>query len=163
MSIARKMAEVANAAGIILNPHWFTRTENIVYDCLSRDHNLTNTQLVTMLCFFVPTQIAEDFTISPLHHEIISFLSSLLTSTPGAKPSPKAPQKMQCAHGSDGLSFVNQSEWYIRYWSSSASTKDTGLLAPSTEPCEKASSRPVSSLSSDFAPVAPQWTMWHRP
>jgi hypothetical protein len=131
MSVDCKMTEMANAAGIVLNPHWLPGKENIVSDCLSR--------------------------------EIISFLSSLLWSTSWMKPSPKAPQKTQCAHGGDGLSFVNQSEWQIRYVSSSASTKATGLLAPSAKPCEKASSLPVSSPSSDSAHFAPPWTMWHKP
>jgi hypothetical protein len=57
MSITCKIAEVANAAGIVLDPHWLPGKENIVYDCLSRDHNLTDTQIVTMLRLFFPHRL----------------------------------------------------------------------------------------------------------
>jgi hypothetical protein len=51
------MAKVANASGIVLYSQWLPGKENIVFDCLSYDSNLSDSQLDTMLCFFIPEKI----------------------------------------------------------------------------------------------------------
>jgi hypothetical protein len=52
MMISCKMDKVANASGIVLYSQWLPVKENSVSDCLSHNHNLSDTQLDTILCFF---------------------------------------------------------------------------------------------------------------
>jgi hypothetical protein len=89
MLIARKMAEIVNAADIILHSQWLPGEDNIVFYCLSCDHHLPDPDLVNMLRISPPKHIVEDFTINQLPIKIISFIFSLVQNPPEPTPSSK--------------------------------------------------------------------------
>jgi hypothetical protein len=99
MIIARKMAEVAKAAGIILYSQWLPVKENIVSDRMSRDHNLPDSDCIQVLHLFIPEQISEDFIINQLPIKIASFLIWLMQSMPETMISPRVSTKTTNARG----------------------------------------------------------------
>jgi hypothetical protein len=163
MLIARKMAEIANAASIVLYSQWLPGKENIVSDCLSRDHNMSDSDLVHMLRLFIPEQIAEAFTINQLPNEIVSFICSLVQNKPETMPSPKVQPKMPSDPGTDGSHSVNKSELQTHYLSSLQSQNGTDSLAPFVKPCAREPSQQDVSRNSSTGHAEPPWTTWHRP
>jgi hypothetical protein len=110
MSIAHKMAENANSAGIVIYSQWLPGKENIVYNCLLHDHNMSDPNLIHMICLFIPEQIAVDFTINHLPSKTISFVFSLVLKMPEMAPSPKGQPTTPSDAGQDGSSYMNKSE-----------------------------------------------------
>jgi hypothetical protein len=163
MLIARKMVEIANAASIVLYSQWLPVKENIVPDCLSRDHNMSDPKLLHMLRLFIPSQIAVDFSINPLPSVIISFIFSLVQNPPDMTLSPKELPKMTSAPRNAGSSSVNNLELQIHYLSTLKSWTGTDSLAPFVKPCMKEPSPPEGTWNSSLGHAEPPWTTWHRP
>jgi hypothetical protein len=78
MLIARKMAEIANADGVVLYSQWLPGKENIVYDCISRNHNMSDPDLVHM--HFYPQTYFRG-----LHHQSLAQQNRLLRLLVGAE------------------------------------------------------------------------------
>jgi hypothetical protein len=61
---------------------WFPGVENEVADSLSRDHHINDNELTSIFFSKTPSQVTQEFKISPLPQEISSFLLSMLQSLP---------------------------------------------------------------------------------
>jgi hypothetical protein len=82
---------------------------NEVADSLSRDHHLSDTDLLTLLRRNIPEQVPEDFKIYPLPPSVELKITTWLCSLPPATQSPAAPQRSKIATGDTGRPTSRQS------------------------------------------------------
>jgi hypothetical protein len=61
---------------------WFPGKDNEVADSLSRDMDLSDTELTTHILTNFPSQVPHSFNIVPLPNEIVSWMTSLLLTLP---------------------------------------------------------------------------------
>jgi hypothetical protein len=92
LDIAQETAELIMSHDSCLYSQWFHGKLNEVADSLSRDHHLSDTDLLTLLHHNIPEQVPEDFKIYPLPPSIKLKIMTWLCSLPPATQSPAAPQ-----------------------------------------------------------------------
>jgi hypothetical protein len=92
LDIAQETAELIMSHDSCLYSQWFHGKLNEVADSLSRDHHLSDTDLLTLLHHNIPEQVPEDFKIYPLPPSIELKIMTWLCSLPPAMQSPAAPQ-----------------------------------------------------------------------
>jgi hypothetical protein len=99
---SRKMAKILIRAKSRLISEWIPGDTNKVADSLSRDTNLSDADLTTLLRLHVPLQLPPNFAIKVLPAEISLWLTSLLQQLPDPKQSLNRPIRSQLQHGSVG-------------------------------------------------------------
>jgi hypothetical protein len=77
-----------------LASEWIPGDTSKVADSLSRDTDLSDADLITLICVYIPLQLPH-FDIRPLPTEISSLLTSLLQKLPAPKESPNRPIRSQ--------------------------------------------------------------------
>ena len=167
--------EVARAtASLIMDHHsclysqWFQGKLNNVADALSRDHHLSDLDLLTLLYSAVPEQVPEGFKICPLPPVVVSRITTWLRSLPPATQSPTEPQPSGIATGGIGKPTSNSSN--SRTTPTSASSPEvskTELLQDLALPSERTTSKTTRVhqmlLRQYLAQSAPPLMLWHRP
>ena len=93
LRISRALATLLIDSKATLYSKWFPGRENDVADILSRDHHLTNEQLVSLLSSHCPEQMPTDFAIVPLPLELCSQITTWLLKLPPSSQSPKVPTR----------------------------------------------------------------------
>ena len=110
IEVARKFAYLCMDANICHFSQWFPGKENDVSDALSRDDDRSDEELTNILYSHVPEQMPEHFKIVPLPQEIVSWLTSLLSTLPVKAQLQERHTRTKLGRGGDGLSTQNQSE-----------------------------------------------------
>jgi hypothetical protein len=164
MESARHLACLTIKSKTCLYSQWIKGAKNGVSDILSRDHHLSNDQIVSLVTLHLPHQIPHGFIIQSLPDEIDLWLTSKLRSQPEATQSPKPPVRSIYGAGSDGSSTWTRLE-------SRMTSSSTPSIAPNAidsweplwQPCVAPDSAPLGLLRSRPSNASPPWTMWHRP
>ena len=81
---------------------WFQGVLNEIADSRSRDHHLSDSELLNLLHSCVPEQIPSNFRICPLPQDIVSKIMTWLLNLPPSTQSPKEPQQSKLATGATG-------------------------------------------------------------
>ena len=89
--VARATAQLLLDHSSVLFSKWFPGKENQVADSLSRDHHLTNAELLPLLHSSFPEQMPQDFAIFPLPRKLSSQITTWLRRLPPSSQSPKVP------------------------------------------------------------------------
>jgi hypothetical protein len=167
LKVARTIARLLMKTKSALHSLWFAGIENIVADCLSRDHHLTDDQLLTLLYLHVPEQLPPGFHISQLPRALSCQVTSWLVSLPQDTQLLTTPTRSKLATG-DGI--LNTSTP-----SNLATTPSLNPLTSGPAPASSAALSPPT-VSSDSVPLitkimTSQWrehaavplTQWLRP
>ena len=104
LKVARAIARLLFKTKSALHSLWFAGILNIVADCLSRDHHLSDDLLLALLSLHVPEQLPPGFRISRLPQGLSSQVTSWLASLPRATQSPTIPTRSKLATGAGTLS-----------------------------------------------------------
>ena len=110
IEVARKFAYLCMEANICHFSQWFPGKENDVSDALSRDDDRSDEELTNILYSHVPEQMPPHFKIVPLPQEIVSWLTSLLSTLPVKTQLQERHTRTKLGRGEDGLSMQDQSE-----------------------------------------------------
>jgi hypothetical protein len=102
LDIARETADLIMCHDSCLYSQWFCGKLNEVADSLSRDHHLSDTDLLTVLHCNIPEQVPKDFKFYPLPPSVELKITTWLCSLPPATQSPAAPQRSKIATGDTG-------------------------------------------------------------
>jgi hypothetical protein len=167
LKVARAIARLLLKTKSALHSLWFAGIENIVADCLSRDHHLSDELLLALLSLHVPEQLPPGFRISPLPLGLSSQVISWLSSLPPAMQSPKIPTRSKLATGA-GISSIYTPSNSATTLSSNPSMNGPApeLFAASSLPTENSGSVPPISrivLNQWRAHAAVPQTQWLRP
>ena len=100
--VARKLARVVLNSKTLLYSQHLPGKFNIIADSLSRDFEIPANQLSSHLLSLFPTQLAQDFRISPLPPAISCFIGSILSELPKGKRLPKAHTTSEVCLGGNG-------------------------------------------------------------
>ena len=134
-STARHLARLLQQSSTMLYSQWFPGQDNDVSDCLSRDHTLSNTQLITMLTYFAPSQLTHNFRIVELPSEIKSWTYSLLEKMPV-----KMQRQVKRKNSAMAISFAGQNSCNnlaFKTTTSSPVSKNLGHKHSSSQPLPK--------------------------
>jgi hypothetical protein len=164
MEGARHLAHLLIEMQACLYSQWIKGAYNGVSNVLSRDHHLSDPQIVSLITLHFPTQIPNGFRLHSLPDEIASWLTSKLQTQPAATQSPKPPVPGIYGAGSGGsnTSIPLASSTTI----SLMTLQDPNATAswePLWQPCATPDSAPPGSRNSKPNNASPPWTMWHRP
>ena len=143
--LARELARLVMENGCVLYSQWFPGEDNIVADCLSRDHHLSNLALTHLLYSHAPEQMPPDFLISPLSPKLLSRVTSALQKLPPSTESPKAPQRSHLATG--GGMWSTSEPW------NSMATSSWRSSPPTTGPRPYRPSLPPTRTSNSVLPI----------
>ena len=164
LKLARKYAEILIEASSQSHSQWFKGKANGVSDCLSRDYNLSDQELTLLLQHCIPEQVPQNFHISPLPKEIVSWLTSLMRTQPDKMLPPKVPTKSDLQLSTDGSNFLATLDSEMTHsWTDSPSPSGTEPSEPLQLPCEKADTLLTDTIDWWRGPLPPPWTTWHRP
>jgi hypothetical protein len=101
--------QVAQATATLMMDHdstvysqCFKGKSNEVADAFSRDHHLSDTQLLNLFLSLIQEQIPNNFRICPLLPDAVSRIMTWLHSLPPLTQSPKEPQQCKLATGAIG-------------------------------------------------------------
>ena len=108
IEVARKFAYLCMEANICHFSQWFPGKENDVSDALSRDDDRSDEELTNILYSHVPEQMPPHFEIVPLPQEIVSWLTSLLSTLPVKTQLQERHTRTKLGRGEDGLSMQDQ-------------------------------------------------------
>ena len=75
---ARYLASLCIEHDLCIYGQHFKGIWNIVADCLSRDHHIPDNVLTALLSILCPSQMPQNFHISPVPQEIVSWLYRIL-------------------------------------------------------------------------------------
>ena len=164
LTIARSHASRLLHNKCIDYSQWFPGEENDVADALSRDDHLSDAELTSLLFSSVPSQMHQNFKISPLPPEIDSFLSSLLETLPAKTQIQEAHTRSKVSRGHVGQHSSSQS---VSPMTSSSPISPTGKeqssQAPLQKPSEEENFREKLALPFLQRQSAPPWTTFRRP
>jgi hypothetical protein len=165
--LAREVAQLVLDHGCVLASQWFPGKENIVSDCLSRDHHLNDADLTRLLVSNVPDQVPQDWHISPLPPELLWRTTRALLTLPASTQSPKVPTRSELATGAGTLNTSTQSSWTTTSTSNHC-PRSTELVSsvPSLQPTGTCVSAPTifqTAQTQYLEHVAPPSTRWLRP
>ena len=164
MQTARHLATLLINSKTCLFSQWVEGEANGVSDILSRDHHLTDSEVVALILTSCPEQVPNGLHLHPLPKEIVSWLTSKLQEQPETMQLPKEPTRSKYAAGSAGLNTSAQlASGMTSSLTSSAEAKSTESLVPSLKPSEPVDSAPNGLTFLKRHNVEPPWTMWLRP
>jgi hypothetical protein len=89
--IARRLAHFLMDHSVHHYAQWFPGKSNLVADSLSRDFDLSDSELIHSLCSRFPSQVPTAFRIVPLPSEVVSFIGAALRRVPIAQQLPSRP------------------------------------------------------------------------
>ena len=116
---------------------WFPGIENNVADALSREMDLSDDDLTTLLRLSFPTQIPTNFVIVPLPNEIVSWLTSLLQQMPVNERFREEHTRTTLGHGTDGISTASPPDSNTTHTSHPfLDNRKSNLSEPSPSPSE---------------------------
>ncbi len=147
---------------------WFQGVLNEIADSLSRDHHLSDSELLILLHSCVPEQIPNNFRICPLPQDVVSKITTWLLSLPPSTQSPTAPPRSKLATGDIGTRTSRPSNWTTIHSSlPSHEPNNTDSSPDSPPPSEPMTSNPTpvhqQLLHQYLAQSEPPSTRWHRP
>merc|ERR1712018_111688 len=86
---------------------WFSGEDNSIADSLSRDHQITDFEITSLLHHFTSSQIPPNLKMFPLPQEIVSWICSWLQKMPEKMLSQEIQQRSKIVHGIDGKKFLS--------------------------------------------------------
>jgi hypothetical protein len=164
LRIARKYAELLMDSGTCLYSQHIKGKHIGVTDSLSRDHNLDNEELTSLLYFALPLQMPPNFNINPVPNEISSFVTSVILDSPVTKLLSQTPIKSTKLLGPDGASIPHPSDLQTHGYSSFLQAKNKGSLGVLPKPSAKEDTPPPPEKTlSPRERCALPWTALVRP
>ena len=164
MQTARHLASLLIDSKTCLFSQWVEGEANGVSDILSRDHHLTDSEVVALILTSCPEQVPNGLRLLPLPNEISSWLTLKLREQPETTLSPKAPTRSKYAAGNAGSSTsAPLASGMISSSTTSAEARSTEFLVPSSKPYAPEDSAPNALAFLKRHNVEPPWTMWLRP
>ena len=163
--IARKLASLILNSETMLYRQWFAGELNVVADSLSRDaYYLSEHSHTSFLNSVAPSQLPQNFRLSPVPTEICCFISSMLEQLP-VKALRLIPQKpSETALGNAGTLLSLTSEPLPScILKSCQHSKRTLLSPPSLKPSENVLSHQEITDIWLKEQSAPPLHLWHRP
>jgi hypothetical protein len=168
LMVARDTATMLMDHASMVYSQWFQGVLNEVADSLSRDHHLSDYDLLKLLHSCVPEQIPSNFRICPLPQNVVSKITTWLLNLPPSTQSPTAPQRSKLATGDIGI-HISQPLNSMTTPSSPPSQdgNSTELLPdslPLSKPMMSSPTRVHQRLLHQFlAQSEPPSMRWHRP
>jgi hypothetical protein len=160
---SRKLAKILIRAKSRLASEWIPGDTNKVADSLSRDTDLSDADLTTVLRLHVPLQLPPNFEIRALPVEISSWLTSLLQKLPDPKQSPNRPVRSQLRLGSAG-SLTSARSTSTTPFSHASPQKTDGTSSSASAPPFEMGDFSVASAKAWFkARSKIPSAQWHRP
>ena len=147
---------------------WFQGKLNEIADSLSRDHHLSDSELLNLLHSCVPEQIPNNFRICPLPPDVVSKITTWLLNLPPATQSPTEPLRSKLATGDTGSPSSRAIELDgDPFLSGFSRSEKHRLIAAFGSPSETMPSKttPVHQqlLHHYLTQSVPPSTLWHRP
>jgi hypothetical protein len=143
---------------------WFPGVENEVADSLSRDHHINDNELTSIFFSKTPSQVTQEFKISPLPQEISSFLLLMLQNLPEGTQQQERHKTSSLCPGPDGTHSSKVSNLTM---TSSSKTSPTEAKHYSSHPSPKKLELDISAedLIKDWSAKQsePPWTTFLRP
>jgi hypothetical protein len=102
LQVARAIATLMMDHDSTVYSQWFEGNSNEVADALSRDHQLSDAQLLNLFLSLIPEQIPNNFRSCPLPLDAVSRIMTWLHSLPPLMQSPKEPQRSKLTTGATG-------------------------------------------------------------
>ena len=170
--LARLVARTSLEHGYIHYSQWLEGYRNKGADALSRENEMSDAELTTYIKTKFPSQVPENFNISPLPDELTSLLSAIVGHNAPPPASNKPHTSGKTKPGAGGLTFMNDVVFPTTLSSkssttSTASASSAALPKPSVKgPGE---SHPKGSSLMDqivhwvTTRSMPPWQMWERP
>jgi hypothetical protein len=164
LAAARHLAELSIDNSIAVYSQWFPGKDNIIPDILSRDWHLSDNDITTLLTQLFPSQLHQNFKLSPLPKEVESWISSILLLLPQR-------EQRQKAHKTSGFDLGESGKNSFPPSALKAMTSWRHLMLGTNKSCASAlpnQSEMPSTPSEDQRPSLLQqsWipsVMWHRP
>ena len=164
MQTARHLGSLLIKAKACLYSQWVEGEANGVSDILSRDHHLSNKEIVSLILTSCPEQVPFGIKLQPLPKEIASWLIFKLQEQPATTLSPKAPTRSKYALGSVGSNTCPPLD-LVTTSSSTRSQEANATVSwePSCKPSDKHASAQNVLAFLKRNNAEPPWTMWQRP
>jgi len=102
LELSQELATLLMDHDLCVYSQWFTREENKLTDSLSRDHHLSDSELLALLHSCIPKQISEDFKICLLPQKLILKVTTWLCNLLASMQSPGTLQRSKLAAGATG-------------------------------------------------------------
>jgi hypothetical protein len=170
--LARLVARTSLENGYTHYSQWLMGYRNNGADALSRENEMSDDELTTYIKTKFPSQVPENFKISPLPDELTSLLSAIVGHNvlPPASKTPRTSAKTR--PGGGGLTFMSDVTYRTTLSSVNSPTPaDTASSAVSSKQSEKAPGASPPKANSLMDRIAhwvttqstPPWQMWERP
>jgi hypothetical protein len=167
LKVARETATTIMEHDSTVYSQWFEGDMNAVADSLSRDHHLSNDELLNLLSSRIPEQMPNSFRIFPLPPDAVLKITTWLRSLPPSTQSPTAPLRSKLATGAIGSPTSRQLNLMMTHSSPlSPEGNNIGSSPPSRQRSEPMTSSNTSVhqrlLRQYLAQSVPPSTRWLR-
>ena len=147
---------------------YFPGDDNDLADSLSRDHHLSDDTLTKLYLKFLPTQTPQNFKISPLPQQIVSYVFSILQTLPEQTQPQEKHKTSSLCRGQDGLNFLTNLDLER---TSSSTNYPNEIDQSSSQPSARSSDLEalevsvIENLQTPFTDrqSLPPWTTYRRP
>ncbi|KAI2506084.1 hypothetical protein MHU86_8315 [Fragilaria crotonensis] len=170
LAVARELASYLANHQLVHYSQWFPGKENSVADALSRDFELTDEEIVSLVRDNFPEQVPKSFRIVPMPEAVITDVGRLLRLQPRTQQLPTTPAPSAAAAGRGTRASCQPS-------GTGGATRSLGSSSPKTVSISSLASQrhfakvgtgiPDSlldvALEGRRAQFVPPSTTWHRP
>ena len=164
LAAARHLAEISVEHSLVVYSQWFPGKDNIIPDSLSRDWHLSDAQLLKLLTQLFPSQLPQDFNLSPLPTEVESWISSILLPLPRNEQRLKAHKPSGLVLGDSGKNFCPPSALKaMTSWKHLMIGTGKSYASASPKQSETQNSLSDAQKSSLLQQSSIPSVMWHRP
>jgi len=168
LELSRDLATLIMDHDSCLYSQWFEGDKNQLTDSLSRDHHLSDPDLLALLYSAIPEQMPTNFKLYPLPPELVSKLTTWIRNLPASMQLPGTPLRSKLATGATGLDTSRPlSSTQTHSSRDSLEAKSTESLEDLEPPSVPMMSRPTQVhqqlLHQYLQQSAPPSMLWHRP
>jgi hypothetical protein len=164
LTTARQLGQLLINSQSCLYSQWFPGDKNEISDSLSRDLNLSTSDLTHLLVSSILDQVPFGLKILPLSTEISSWLTCLLCNQQQKEQWSKVPQRSKISLGNAMNSIYSPSESpQIPTSINSPNHRNTEYSVHSLTQSERVDFAMGNILKLNLDQCEPPWIAWHRP
>ena len=161
LRLARALATEVLNHDCRLPSTWIAGKTNVIADCLSRDHQLSDIQLTNLLSSQTLLQVPPNFHIYPVPPHISSRIVSWMQALPASKDAPSAPTRSGLVIGDTTSNSPKTSNANMTHSSSPCHHYTEHELSAHSQPH---TARDSTETKEEWpkAPSEKHWTQWRR-
>jgi len=168
LELSHELATLIMGHDSCLYSQWFKGDKNQLTDSLSRDHHLSDLDLLALLFSEIPEQMPVNFKLYLLPPELISKLTTWVLNLPASMQSLGKPLRSKLATEATGSSISRESNLMLTYSSQdSPEARSTGSSEDLGQPSVPMMSSPTQVhqqlLHQYLQQSAPPSMLWQRP